>query len=145
MAALDRSILGAERSGKPCSIVMFDIDHFKEVNDQNGHAVGDKVLVRVAQIALRHARDGDLVGRIGGEEFLWLLSDCDEREAVDAAERLRWAVEAGTHSQPIPDVTISAGHATHEAGEGALSLFARADAALYGAKRAGRNQVARAA
>ena len=145
MAALDRSILGAERSGKPCSIVMFDIDHFKEVNDQNGHAVGDKVLVRVAQIALRHARDGDLVGRIGGEEFLWLLSDCDEREAVDAAERLRWAVEAGTHSQPVPDVTTSAGHATHEMGEGALSLFARADAALYGAKRAGRNQVARAA
>ncbi len=126
-------------------MVMFDIDHFKDLNDENGHAIGDTVLVGVAHIALRHARDGDLVGRIGGEEFLWLLSDCDEREALDAAERLRRAVEAGTHSKPIPDVTISAGHVTYEAGGGALSLFARADAALYGAKRAGRNQVARAA
>ena len=145
MAALDRALLDAAGSGKPFSIVMFDIDHFKSVNDRNGHAVGDRVLARVAQIALRQARDGDLVGRIGGEEFLWLLADCDEGEALDAAERLRLAVEAGTHSEPIPDVTISAGHATHEPGEGALSLFARADAGLYGAKRSGRNQIARAA
>ena len=145
MADLDRAVLQAMQSGAPLSIVVFDVDHFKEINDRHGHATGDRVLVQIAEIAIRQARGADWVGRIGGEEFLWLLPDCDERAALDAAERLRWAIEAGTHSASLPEVTISAGHATLTGAEGALSLFARADAGLYGAKRAGRNRVARAA
>ena len=145
MAELDRTALDAQRGGKPFSVIVFDIDHFKQINDTYGHATGDKVLVKLAEIVIRQARGADLVGRIGGEEFLWLLPGCDEQAARDAAERLRWAIEAGSHSAPIPDVTISAGHATQAEGEGALSLFARADAGLYDAKRAGRNRVAVAA
>lgn len=142
MASLDRSILEAQRSGSAYSIVIFDIDHFKRINDLHGHAVGDRVLTRLSQIVVRQARSADTVGRVGGEEFLWLLPDCDTKAAFEAAERLRWAIEAGTHSAPIPGITISAGHATLLPGEGALTLFARADAALYEAKRKGRNRVA---
>lgn len=145
MASLDRSILEAQRSGSAYSIVIFDIDHFKRINDLHGHAVGDRVLTHLSQIVVRQARGADAVGRVGGEEFLWLLPDCDAKAAYDAAERLRWAIEAGTHSAPIPEITISAGHATLLPGEGALTLFARADAALYEAKRNGRNRVADAA
>ena len=99
----------------------------------------------VGEIAMRQAREPDVIGRIGGEEFLWILPDCDSEAALCAAERLRWAIEAGTHSAPVPSITISAGHAEMEEGDTSIILFARADAALYNAKRAGRNRVVQAA
>ena len=145
MSARDRAVLDAHKSGKAFSVVVIDVDHFKRINDRHGHAVGDRVLSKLAEIAIHQARGADRVGRMGGEEFLWLLPDCDEDAAKDAAERLRWAIEVGTHSAPVPQVTISAGHATLGEGEGALSLFARADKGLYDAKRSGRNRVIRAA
>ena len=145
MAELDRAVMEARRDETPLSIVVFDIDHFKSVNDRHGHPVGDKVIKMVGEIASRQAREFDTIGRIGGEEFLWILPDCDSGAALRAAERLRWAIEAGMHSAPVPSVTISAGHAEIEAGDAALILFARADTALYDAKRAGRNRVAKAA
>ena len=145
MAALDRTVAEARRSGKPVSLIVFDIDHFKQVNDRHGHPAGDRVIARVARIAQRQARERDCLGRIGGEEFLWLMPGCDAPSALRAAERLRWAIEAGTHSAPIPSVTISAGHAEMEQGDAALALFARADEALYAAKREGRNRVTQAA
>lgn len=145
MAELDRAVMEARRDERPLSLIVFDIDHFKLVNDKHGHPVGDKVIAMVGEIAMRQAREFDIVGRIGGEEFLWLLPDCDSEAALRAAERLRWAIEAGTHSAPIHSITISAGHAEIEAGDASLILFARADAALYEAKRGGRNRVARAA
>lgn len=99
----------------------------------------------VGDIAMRQARELDIVGRIWGEEFLGILPDCESEAALCAAERLRWAIEAGTHSAPIPSITISAGHAEMEEGDASITLFARADAALYDAKRAGRNRVVQAA
>lgn len=145
MAQLDETVLQARKHDRALSVIVFDIDEFKSVNDRYGHPVGVKVIAMIGQIAARHARDSDRIGRIGGEEFLWLLPDCDSAAAKRAAERLRWAVEAGTHSVPIPSITISVGYAQMEPSDAALLLFARADRALLEAKRAGRNRVSQAA
>ena len=145
MRQLDQTVVAARQDGRDLSIVVFDIDHFKAVNDRHGHLAGDKALRKIGRIAQRQARDEDLVGRIGGEEFIWIMPGCNSEAALRAAERLRWAVEAGTHSAPIPSVTISAGHAQWSVGDTSLTFFARADAALYEAKRGGRNRVAQAA
>lgn len=145
MAELDRAVVEAKKEGELLSIIVFDIDHFKRVNDRHGHPVGDKVIIAVGEIATRQARELDIVGRIGGEEFLWIMPGCDSTAALCAAERLRWAVEAGTHSAPIPSITISAGHAQLAKGDTSLALFGRADAALYESKRSGRNCVTQAA
>lgn len=145
MAELDRAIITARKSSQPLSIVVFDIDRFKEINDSYGHQIGDKVLGVVSRIAEQQARDGDLVARIGGEEFIWLIQGADPERAAEAAERLRLAIEAGTISAPVPAVTVSMGQATLEKGETSLMLFARTDDALYTAKRSGRNRVELAA
>lgn len=145
MGELDRAVYKARGDGTPLSLVMFDIDHFKAVNDAHGHHVGDVVLRKVAELARVRARAHDLLARIGGEEFVWLLPGVDAEEAGAAAERLRWTIEAGTLSAPFPAVTISVGNATLAPSDASLSLFARADAALYEAKRGGRNRVKMAA
>lgn len=145
MGELDRRIVWARDTGGPLSVVVFDIDHFKTVNDLHGHMIGDRVIAKIAKIASGQTRQDDEVGRIGGEEFLWIMPGCDSAAALRAAERLRWAIEAGTHGAPLPAVTISAGHAQVRNGDSALALFARADEALYEAKRKGRNRVAQAA
>ena len=145
MARLDQAVMQARAGGAELSVIVFDIDRFKTINDAHGHPIGDKVIATVAAIAQRFVRAGDLIGRIGGEEFLWIMPGCDDRAALQAAVRLRWAIEAGTHSAPIPSVTISAGHAVIRPNEASLMLFARADEALFDAKRAGRNRVAQAA
>lgn len=145
MAQLDRAVVEARSTSVPLSIVIFDIDHFKKINDRYGHLIGDKVIGMLGDIARRQAREFDIVARIGGEEFLWIMPGSDGEAALLAAERLRWAVEAGTHSAPVPSITISAGHAQLGKGDAALLLFARADAALYEAKRGGRNRVGQAA
>jgi diguanylate cyclase (GGDEF)-like protein len=132
----------AERSarhGHALSLVILDIDHFKRVNDTWGHQVGDDVLVEFARRLQSQARGSDLVARIGGEEFGWLLADAPASGAWDAAERLRRYVAA----QPFPTVGpvgFSAGIAdVAAAGCGVADLIAVADAALYKAKDAGRN------
>ena len=145
MSALDRSLVTHREEGRSTALLLFDIDDFKGVNDRHGHPAGDKVLRRIAELAQRQARLGDCVARIGGEEFLWIRPDCDEDCAQDAAERLRWAVEAGTALAPMPGVTISVGWAVQQAQDTSLTLLARADAALYAAKREGRNRVRAAA
>lgn len=145
MGELDRNVVSVRNQGGQLSIVVFDIDHFKSVNDRHGHPVGDKVIAKVGAIAAQHIRENDLIARIGGEEFIWIMPGCTADAALRAAERLCWAVEAGTHSAPIPSITISAGYAELAQGDASLTLFARADAALYEAKRAGRNRVTRAA
>jgi diguanylate cyclase (GGDEF)-like protein len=124
---------------------MFDIDHFKRINDCFGHATGDEVLKKVARIARSVMRGDDVVGRIGGEEFVCLLSGLDRQRALALAERLRRAVSEGDRSDGLPVTTISLGVALLRAGDTSTSLLERADAALYEAKEAGRNQVRRAA
>ena len=145
MAALDCALVDAIEGERALALLVFDIDCFKAINDRHGHPVGDRVLRRIADLAQRQARLGVCVARIGGEVFLWLLPEADATTARDAAERLRWAVEAGTALAPVPGATVSVGWAVRCPGDTSLALFSRADAALYAAKRDGRNRVRAAA
>lgn len=127
------------RHGHALSLVILDIDHFKAVNDTWGHQLGDDVLVEFARRLLNQARGSDLVARIGGEEFAWLLPDAAADGAADAVERLREYVAAQAFAT-VGHVTFSAGVADVTAvGCGPSDLMAAADAALYRAKRGGRN------
>ena len=134
----------AGASGSPLSLILCDIDFFKQVNDRFGHLVGDRVLATTADVLRRNVRSGDAVIRWGGEEFLIVLENCGLVPALALAERIR----AGVERQSDPDVhkvTASLGIATQSPGESIEALFERADAALYQAKRAGRNRVMTAA
>ena len=131
-------VSGARRHGRSMAVAMVDLDHFKAVNDNHGHAIGDRVLVAAGESLQRALRAEDVLGRLGGEEFLALLPDTDEEAAVRAAERLRVAVaDAGG---PV-HVTASVGWAVLRGGEAPDDLVRRADNALYEAKAAGRNCV----
>jgi|tagenome__1003787_1003787.scaffolds.fasta_scaffold20958456_3 two-component system cell cycle response regulator len=140
LSALVRS---ATRHRRTLSCVLVDIDRFKSINDDHGHARGDAVLARVASRLQHVLREEDYAGRWGGEEFLILLPDIDEDGAHATAERLR----ASVGDRPVAGlrVTVSAGVATWAPGESPDDLLRRADAALYAAKRGGRDQVAQAA
>ncbi len=141
MSELDRMILDARQLAYPLTLVVFDIDKFKLVNDTYGHPEGDGVLQRVAQIADQQSRDGDVVGRVGGEEFVWIIPHANERIAKQMAERLRQAIATGSAVGPVGAVTISVGLAQLKPDDTTLSLFSRADRALYAAKDDGRNLV----
>ncbi len=139
-------LLRAERTKRPLSFLMFDIDYFKKVNDAHGHAAGDAVLRSIAEIARREFRRIDIVGRIGGEEFLVVLPESDLDNAVIAAERIRGAVAAQDFSadQHHIAITISVGIAVPDIASGASSVedvLKASDEALYAAKKAGRNRV----
>ena len=145
MAELANRFQLAVRYGRPRAVVLFDLDHFKEVNDTHGHPAGDAVLRSFAEVAHQSFREPDLVGRIGGEEFLVLLPETELEGARVGAERLRRALEAtpvdiGTG---LIQVTCSLGVASRrEDDPEAGALVGRADAALYKAKAAGRNRIA---
>jgi diguanylate cyclase (GGDEF)-like protein len=134
----------AERSGQGFSVALFDIDHFKQVNDTLGHGTGDEVLRRFAAAMLAATRASDRFARYGGEEFLLLMPQQHPlQDALQVADRLRQFTEqqAWQEIAPALRVTVSAGVATSQPGETIAQLLARADAALYEAKRAGRNVV----
>jgi diguanylate cyclase (GGDEF)-like protein len=141
---LVREAARAARSGAPLSVVVLDVDRFKAVNDTHGHSAGDAVLRAVAARAEAAIRAGDLLARIGGEEFAILLAGADLARAVEAAERIRAALAAS----PVEAagralaVTASFGCAALAPGEAPHALVARADACLYEAKRDGRDRVA---
>jgi diguanylate cyclase (GGDEF)-like protein len=130
---------------EPLAVLMFDIDHFKRINDSHGHQTGDEVLRKVAEIARSQIRAEDLVGRVGGEEFVCILSGVGGTESRALAERLCRAIDTGTEQADCPAATISVGLAHLRDGDTVETLIARADAALYEAKENGRNQVRRAA
>jgi two-component system, cell cycle response regulator len=138
----------ARRHGRPYSIAMCDLDHFKAYNDTYGHTHGDRALQQVAAVLAADLRTEDSAYRYGGEEFVILLSDESLAGAVSSAERLRRAVQAlaVSHRGQVPPgvVTISAGVATFEPGAdlGPDALLEQADRALYTAKQHGRNRVA---
>lgn len=129
------------------SIVLFDLDHFKHVNDAHGHDAGDAVLREIALIARRHFRNFDLLVRHGGEEFLALLPDCNIEETAKIAEKVRIAIEAAEIALPSGEklkISASFGCAGREdkSGRHVLEpLIKRADLALYAAKHSGRNRV----
>ena len=140
---LDREIEGSTEFGWPLAVAMFDVDHFKRVNDSYGHAVGDRVLQLIAARASAVVRSGDLVGRLGGEEFGILMPGATAEDAAVVAERLREAMETPRAGEEagLPSVTVSVGIAAREDQADAAALLAVADAALYGAKGAGRNRI----
>lgn len=129
---------------QPVCLMMIDVDHFKSINDQHGHAVGDEVLRTVSQSLVAQLRDSDRVGRIGGEEFLVVLESTDLPHAQQVAERLRHELSELTVTcvnQPLR-ITVSIGLAqSHTNEEDWADVIGRADAGLYEAKRAGRNRV----
>lgn len=127
-------------SGGAYSVVMFDVDHFKRVNDTYGHHVGDHVLRELSLVAGRFVQGGALLARWGGEEFVVLLPGAHEEDAARLMERVRAAFEAHTFEE-VGCVTASFGVAERRPGEDFHAALQRADAALYEAKRGGRNQV----
>lgn len=148
---LDRTIQQCRIEGDNLCLVMFDIDHFKNFNDVNGHELGNVALVGVASLCMVNSRQTgdrvpDLVARYGGEEFMILLRGVTTERALEVAERLRRAVETehfpGGENQPQGKVTISIGVATFpEHADSGDELINKADLALYEAKRGGRNRV----
>jgi diguanylate cyclase (GGDEF)-like protein/hemerythrin-like metal-binding protein len=130
----------ARRTRQPLSLVMLDIDHFKEVNDRHGHAVGDQVLAEVARITMASLRSLDLLARWGGEEFLLLMPGAGLSEASAIADRLRVAIE-GHDFGTAGHLTVSLGVAEWVRGGSLSEWVARVDAALYRAKDQGRNCV----
>lgn len=144
--AIGTAHANARRSGDPLSVLVLDLDHFSAVNNEHGHSVGDAVLRRVARAIKSAVRDGDVVVRYGGEEFVVIAPGTDDEGAVEIAERIRQAV-GRTGSEPIDGrlipLTISAGVACLVDENDGHSLFRAADSALLAAKRAGRNRVTR--
>lgn len=143
--AAHAEVLRAHRFGEPLGLLMFDLDHFKAINDTYGHAVGDAVLAQFGHDLVTTLRGVDMIARLGGEEFVALLPRCGLDEAHAAAERVRAAVEQRQlkHHGHTVRYTVSVGVATLSAQDTDWeALLARADQALYAAKRQGRNQVA---
>ncbi len=130
----------AQRAGRVLSFVLFDIDHFKRVNDTHGHRAGDAVLREVGRYMRALLRRGDTAVRWGGEEFLIILADVGLQGARAFAERVRGAVEL-MEAGEVGRITISAGASELQSGEDVESALARADANLYEAKSRGRNRV----
>jgi diguanylate cyclase (GGDEF)-like protein len=134
----------SQRYGDNLSVILLDVDHFKRINDQRGHAAGDHVLVEVAKLLSGSVRGCDVVARWGGEEFVIALPSTPPKNALILAERLRCRLEAHPivdhDGTPIP-VTASFGLAAQAASDNLQSLIDRADRAMYGAKSSGRNRV----
>lgn len=144
LAFLDAQLATVRRAGTPLSVVAFDIDRFKRVNDTYGHDAGDRTLRRVVALAARAVRGSDRLGRTGGEEFLFVLPAAGRDMAMEIAERARQLVETGSFDEVAPGlrVTVSLGVATWAGhGQEAAALLKRADEALYRAKESGRNRV----
>jgi diguanylate cyclase (GGDEF)-like protein len=137
--ALHSAAQMAERLQQPLSLVMFDIDHFKQFNDRFGHPAGDELLRQVAQVLRESARAYDVAARYGGEEFALLLPNTALEQAVQVAERLRQQIRA--IENPHAPVSASFGVATYRRGMPPATLVYEADAALYRAKRNGRDRV----
>lgn len=139
-----QAMLDAERRGKPLCAILFDIDFFKNVNDQHGHLAGDRVLQQIADITRNALRESDIVTRWGGEEFLILLKDCPLEQAHTLAEKLRQTIADHTFVLDSKNVklSISLGMTQYSSRESLPAFFSRADKALYEAKSKGRNQVA---
>jgi len=144
MGEAERSLRLLERRAAVACLVFIDLDHFKQVNDAHGHAVGDDVLCHVVEICRQHLRPADLFGRLGGEEFGILLLECSREQGLAIAERIRLAVEATqVESEDVTvEVSTSVGlSCTDTSGYDLRRLCKESDAALYRAKRGGRNRV----
>jgi diguanylate cyclase (GGDEF)-like protein len=143
MREAHREISRSRRTGEPLSGLMIDVDHFKRVNDQHGHAAGDTLLTSLGRTLDEMTRETDVIGRLGGEEFGVLLPNADTKGAMIVAQRVRAAVAANpivVGSSPLV-ITVSIGLACRQEPEDAGALFERADRAMYAAKKGGRDRV----
>jgi diguanylate cyclase (GGDEF)-like protein len=142
--ALEERILAelerARRYNNPFSLIMLDIDDFKQINDTLGHLAGDRVISSVAAILQQNVRVVDSVGRWGGEEFVILLSETREQEAALVADKLRKAL-ADNAIDGVASVTASFGVSTYQQDDTLDTMINRADDLLYAAKKGGKNQV----
>ena len=135
---LSAEVARAQRYGRHLSLALIDLDHFKAVNDLHGHPAGDRVLVEFAQILNANSREGELVARIGGEEFAWLMPETDHHGAYLAASRVRKVVES-TPFADVGKVTVSVGVCSNAQAQTVEEFIGFADQALYSAKQGGRN------
>jgi diguanylate cyclase (GGDEF)-like protein len=133
-------IRNSERYQTPLSVIMLDIDYFKTINDNFGHVIGDRVLVKIAKTTKANLRINDFLGRWGGEEFLVVCPSTGLTDAILVAEKLRASL-VNTEFEPVKKVTGSFGVAEWKDGEAQESLISRADSALYRSKELGRNRV----
>ncbi|HTP97460.1 MAG TPA: GGDEF domain-containing protein [Burkholderiales bacterium] len=141
--AFKREAARADRHDRPLTVALIDIDDFKRLNDSLGHQAGDAALAHMVTVIKRSLRPNDVIGRFGGEEFLLLLPDSGVDDSITAIKRLQRelaekCLDVGERKLPLE---FSAGVALRAAGESAESVIARADAALYAAKHAGKNRV----
>lgn len=144
LGSTDREVERAKRHGRPLSVAIMDIDHFKSINDTHGHPAGDAALRNVVSLILERLRSTDLLGRVGGEEFALCLPETAAGDAVQLCDRLRAGIEAiqVNHGPASFSLTASFGVTTWEKGEeDILPALKRADEALYRAKQNGRNRV----
>jgi diguanylate cyclase (GGDEF)-like protein/PAS domain S-box-containing protein len=146
IARLDQEIERAKRYSHPLSLILIDVDHFKAYNDRNGHLQGNQALVRLAQLLTKNSRKSNVVARYGGEEFAVILPETGKRTAVQAAARLRKAVQdadfQNQKDQPLGTLTISLGVSSFPRDvDGQAALIEAADRSLYLAKQRGRNRV----
>jgi diguanylate cyclase (GGDEF)-like protein len=141
--SMQNLLLRAQMERRPLSLVMADIDHFKQVNDIWGHQAGDQAISSFGELIGRMVRGCDTAGRIGGEEFCIAVWDCENEPAHRLAERIRQAFACLKHPSLSDDIRLTAsfGVATARDGESYKQLFARADEALYRAKARGRDRV----
>ncbi|GAC16925.1 hypothetical protein GLIP_4314 [Aliiglaciecola lipolytica E3] len=138
--ALKRELTRSERFDHPLSLLMIDVDNFKQINDGFGHVFGDQVLVDISQCIKKHIRDVDYVGRMGGDEFLVILIETNQDNALQIADRMRNEVMNLNNQHKDCHVSISVG-LTVAQGESVVALLEKADKALYLAKKAGKNKV----
>ncbi|WP_457596638.1 GGDEF domain-containing protein [Hydrogenimonas sp.] len=144
MEALEKEWNRFRRTGEPFTLMILDIDFFKNVNDTYGHPIGDRVIARVARLLKEEVRDMDLPARIGGEEFAVILPRTNLKEALQIAERIKSAAAQEAFETKRGEhfgVTLSIGLAVSEKGAQAADVIRRADDAMYLAKRRGRNRV----
>jgi diguanylate cyclase (GGDEF)-like protein len=147
MYTLEKEIARSERYKKVFSLIMFDIDHFKNVNDNYGHQAGDEILKNIGKIVKKNLRLADIVARYGGEEFTVILPETAIKDALIAAEKLRKAVEKTElpYNNELLKITISLGVAAFpDIAKDAETLIKAADDALYLSKEGGRNKVTEA-
>ena len=137
--SLANEVARAERHDRPLSLVVFDVDNFKRVNDTFGHPTGDRVLHELGRRLAAVARRSETVARVGGEEFAWILAETDAEDALSAAEHVRAAIAAEPFGA-VGQVTVSAGVSSLDRSNTLEGLVANADSALYDAKHRGRNR-----
>lgn len=146
---VERELLRCQRTQQPLCLLLLDLDHFKAINDRFGHPLGDAVIKRMATLLSSQVRGLDSLARLGGEEFMLLLSDCDREQGLQIAEKLRQLIESQLQvvDGKAVAVTVSIGMSYLDAGQLSSydSLYVASDRALYSAKQEGRNRVKMAA